>query len=143
MGRKLRLSHKKNDERKKYHCVATLSLQVSIPLKDVSVLPVSISLSVLERDVPTELTVSLPLAHFSALPVFGLDALRTRLTALRLLPTGWTDASLGSEELTFCQISHHSSAVTPTVSLTLKIATDLSWALFSIVRESRRTVALH
>ena len=72
MGRKLRLSHKKNEERKKYHCVATLSLRVSIPLKDVSVLPVSISLSVLERDVPTELTVSLPLAHFSALPVSGI-----------------------------------------------------------------------
>ena len=97
MGRKLRLSHKKNEECKKYHCVATLSLRVSIPLKDVSVLPVLISLSVLERerykddsrnDVHTELTVSLPLAHFGALPVSDLNVLRTRLTALRLLPTG-------------------------------------------------------
>ena len=85
MGRKFRLSQKKNEECKKYHCVT--SLPVSISLKDVSVLPVSIARSALESDdsrmdVTSEMTVSLPIEYFSAIPVANLDTLHARLTAL-------------------------------------------------------------
>ena len=138
MGRKFQLCHKKNQERKKYNEVATLP--VSIPLKDVLVLPVSIPLTALKGyrkdedqdsiDVRTDLTVSLPLEYFAAIHVSNLSALRTRLTVLQPLPSDWADATVDSEELTLCRISHHSSAVTPSISFTLKVADDLSWTLF-------------
>ena len=138
MGRKLRLCHKKNEERKKYQVATTLP--VSIPLRDVSVLPVSIPLSALQgsqkdedgtqNDCFTELTVSLPHKHFFAIPASTLSALHTRLTVLQPLPSGWTDATVGIEEVTLCRISNHSAALTPVISFTLKIAKDFTWTLF-------------
>jgi len=138
MGRKFRLCHKKNQERNKYNEVATLP--VSIPLSDIFVLPISIPLSALKGyrkdedqdniNVHTELTVSFPLECFVTVPVSNLSALRTRLTVLKPLPSGWADATVDSKEVTLCQISHHSSAITPSISFTLKVASDLSWTLF-------------
>lgn len=133
MGRKLQLCYKKNQEQKKY-CVTTLP--VSIPLRDVSVLPVSISLSALQggedgthNDSPSELTVSLPREHFVAVPASILSVLYTRLTELQSLPSAWMDATVGTEEVTLCRISNHSTALTPVIRFTLKIATDFTWIL--------------
>ena len=132
MGRKLRLCYKKNQERKKY-CVTTLP--VSIPLRDVSVFPVSIPLSALQgngtqNDSPSKLTVSLPREYFVAVPASTLSVLHTRLAVLQSLPTGWMDASVGTEEVTLCQISNYSAALTPVIRFTLKIAIDFTWTLF-------------
>ena len=126
MPRKFRLSHKKNEERKKYSSGATSRSDVStsVPLsgsQDKDAL----------ADSPTELIVSFPLAHFTTAPVATLDALYKRLTVLRPFPSGWIDATVDSnEEITLCQFSRLTSAVTPAVSFTLKIAKDLSWTLF-------------
>ena len=134
MERKLRLCYKKNQEQKKY-CVTTLP--VSIPLRDVSVLPVSISLSALQggedgthNDSPSELTVSLPREHFVAVPASILSVLYTRLTELQSLPSAWMDATVGTKEVTLCRISNHSTALTPVIRFTLKIATDFTWIPF-------------
>jgi len=51
-------------------------------------------------------------------------------TVLQPLPSGWADATVDSKEVTLCQISHHSSAVTPSISFTLKVVSDFSWTLF-------------
>ena len=73
---------------------------------------------------------SFPLECFVTVPVSNLSALRTRLTVLQPLPSGWADATVDSKEVTLCQISHHSSAVTPSISFTLKVVSDFSWTLF-------------
>ena len=77
MPRKFRLSHKKNEEQKKYSSGATSQSDVSasIPLsgsQDRDAL----------ADSPTELIVSFPRAHCTTAPVTTLDALYTRLTVL-------------------------------------------------------------
>ena len=134
MGRKLRLCYKKNQERKKY---SVTTLPVSIPLRDVSVLTVSIPLSALQggedstqNDSPSELTVSLPREHFVAVPASTLSILHTRITELQSLPSGWMDATVGTKEVTLCRISNGSTALTPVIRFTLKIATDFTWTLF-------------
>ena len=114
------------------------TLPVSIPLSDIFVLPISISLSALKGyqkdgdkdNVHTELTVSFPLEYFVSIHVSNLSALRTWLTVLQPLPSDWADVAVDNEEVTLCCISHHSSAVTPSISFTLKVAKDLSWTLF-------------
>ena len=40
------------------------------------------------------------------------------------------DATVGTEEVTLCWISNHSTALTPLIRFTLKIATDFTWTLF-------------
>ena len=72
----------------------------------------------------------MPREHFVAVPASTLSVLHTRLTELQSLPSGWMDATVGTEEVTLCWISNHSTALTPVIRFTLKIATDFTWTLF-------------
>ena len=83
------------------------ALPVSIPLRDMSVLPVLIPLSALQgskdgthNDSHSELTVSLPREHFVAVPASTMSVLHTQLTELQSLPSSWMDATVGTEEVT-------------------------------------------
>lgn len=70
MPRKFCLSHKKNEERKKYSSGATSRSDVSASI----LLSGSQDKDAL-ADSPTELIVSFPQAHFTSAPVATLDAL--------------------------------------------------------------------
>ena len=79
--RKFRLSHRKNQERKKFSEVT--SLPVSIPLNEaISVFKVSVPLDLLSYKV------SLPLSAVTQSPVRSLATLHSRTKLTKALPAG-------------------------------------------------------
>ena len=81
--RKFRLSHRKNQERKKFSQLQVTSLPVSIPLNEaISVFKVSVPLDLLAYKV------SLPLSAVTESPVRSLATLHSRTKLTKALPAG-------------------------------------------------------
>ena len=132
MPRKFRLYVRKRQYRRSQE-----TLVVSIPLSDVSTRctqqhhsPESMQESIGCTQQPLKLIVSLPVSHFSALPLTSLSELHTRMVQLMLLPSGWIDITSGADQLSLCHIVRPPAAGLPTVNFTLVIDTNLSWKLY-------------
>ncbi len=137
MPRKLKLSRKKNEERKKYHVTTR---PVSISLADITVFRVSINLSPLHTSGedehspitrrPPELKISLPLSCFTCLPLPTVRALHSRITTAQLLPSGWVDGTRCEQELTLCRLTSDPDRPTPSIRFTITIVEDFTWIVF-------------
>ena len=93
MPRKFRLYVRKRQDRRGLD-----ALVVTIPLSDVSTQHHrSTDVSTEYTQQPPTLTVSLPVSHFSALPVASLSQLHTRMLQLNLLPHGWSDITSSAD----------------------------------------------
>ncbi len=122
-GRKLRLSTRKNEERKKY---SVESLIVSVVLtKNILALPVSIPRHLIERPV---LAVSIPLTAFTDSRACSLKRLQSRLQVTKLPPT-WVDVSHEDSlhPLTLCQVKP--TLPRADVTFTLSITDEFEWTL--------------
>lgn len=102
--RRLRLSSRKNYERKKYKT----PLVVSISRAEVSILTVSIPRDLLPSP---SAVVSFPISAFQDAPLASLTALRTRLLMLNARPSGlysylckWSESLMNATTLHFCRV---------------------------------------
>ena len=117
--------------RKCQYCRGLEALVVSISLSDVSTQHHrSTDVSTEYTQQPPTLTVSLPVSHFSALPVASLSQLHTRMLQLNLLPHGWSDITSSADQLSLCRIMTPQAAGLPTVDFTFFIEANLSWKLY-------------
>ena len=100
MPRKFRLYVRKRQDHRGLE-----ALVVTIPLSDVSTQHHrSTDVSTEYTQQPPTLTVSLPVSHFSALPVASLSQLHTRMLQLNLLPHGWSDITSSADQLSLCRM---------------------------------------
>lgn len=126
MPRKLKFHQPKNYERRKTHKRKELSFVISIRLKDVRVLPLSIPRQLIQTP---QLTLSLPISAFVTAPVTDLYHLNTRLS-MQSLPDGWIRHMNASHNgLIFSSLSIDSFALLPITTFIVKIDCDLKWSL--------------